>query len=206
MKNRFNIMFLFFCFSKNLSAGNTPKVFVEHRPQTVNVQNRMYINGRRPGDCTNCFGRELLECMKSLNAFEFRENFKELNPEARKQLLLAMNINDYEDMLQRFSDEDWEATIEALPTENNEYLPSTKEEQLILLAEAYFVFYEKVCRSYVPFLGSALNWFCRKDISMDEIRLLKEKFEKWDAPYEAKLFYLNRVFQIKKEALFNKKG
>ena len=64
MKNQFNIMVLFFCFSKNLSAGDAPKIFVEYRPQKINVQNRMYINGRRPGDCTNCFGRELLECMK----------------------------------------------------------------------------------------------------------------------------------------------
>ena len=205
MKYVFNIIFFFCLMPNNMGAENVANIFFEHKPQQINVQNSTYVNGKKPGDCTNCFGGELLECMKALNASAFRENLRRLNSEARKQLLLSMNINDYEDMLQRFSDEEWEAMTESLPSEHNEYLPGTKAEQMEILAETYFVFYEKVCRSYIPVLGGALNWFCRKDISKNELSLLKEKFKKWDVPYEAKFFYLNRVFQSKKEALFTKK-
>lgn len=180
-----------------VNAGNERNIYIKLRPQQINVKNNLFINNMKRADCSDCFARELFECMKSLSVLEFQESFKKLNSEARKQLLLSMNIRDYEAMLACFSDEEWATTVQALSSENNEYLPRTKAEQMEILVDVYFEFYQEVCKGKTQ----------REEANIkDNIRLLKERCKKMNAPERAKFFYLNQVFQEKKELLFKING
>lgn len=187
-----------------ISAEPEPNIYFKQEMHRVNIQSATIVSGLKRADCTDCFGSELLECMNSLTASEFRESFEKLNSRARKQLLLSMNIREYEEMLKCFSDDEWVEMVEKLSFESDKYLFYSKAEHMRLIAEAYFEFYENVCKSKAPFVGALLNWAFRKEASVDEISFLKEKYKNFNASERAKFFFLNSYFQEKKENLLVK--
>lgn len=95
---------------------NSQKTFVEKKQSKV--------------PCESCSGNKLVECYFALLTADQRKALAQLPAHKRKELLQNFNVQHYEKFLATFSEQEWQELWENLTETEQDYWPSSIEEQI----------------------------------------------------------------------------
>lgn len=116
--------------------------------QKINVEQRIYqtiVNQKTSLDIQplHLFGKKLNAHLNNLDTKAFKEFFVKLPLRAKVMYMLTMTIGQYEAFLERYTDEEWTNFWHSSNMEDQEHLPKTRTEQLLLIRDAYYAYMHK---------------------------------------------------------------
>lgn len=110
--------------------------------QVLNVENE-------PCPCLKVPTEDFIDCMAYANKQEVRETFAKMNLYARLHYLYRMDLFQYHHFLQAFEiEEQWQETLNTLEPEEQQKLPQTLLEQLIMIRDVWLECSDKTLGNY----------------------------------------------------------
>lgn len=90
-----------------------------------------------PSDCTQLQGKQFMDCMACQSTENLKKNLMQCNDRMARYYLLNLSLEEYHEMLQHFTEREWQAFYASRKQESQPYFPDNKEAQSIMLKTVY---------------------------------------------------------------------
>lgn len=122
-----------------------PRILVEQIVLQTVINQRTKLDEK----LQETYGNRLIQYLNTLDNETFKASFAALPFRAKIMYMLTIDTQEYELFLERYSDQEWQTFWCTLSPEEQLHIPKTRTEQLTLIRDAYYVYYERNFSSWI---------------------------------------------------------
>lgn len=153
-----------------------------------------------PSDCTQLQGKQFMDCMACQSPENLKKNIMLCNDRMARHYFLNLTIEEYHEMLEHFTEQEWQAFYASRKQESQPYFPDNKEAQNIMLKTVYL----DACYNFLQQL-----WYGQSPLKTDDLEQIIGEYNaqciRGNISKEAHLRLLTQ-FHLHRKHLFAKRS
>lgn len=158
-----------------------------------------------PTDCTQLHGKEFMDCMACQSSENVKKNIMNCNDRMARHYFLNLSLEEYHEVLQHFSEKEWEEFYASRTEAERGNFPQTWQEQRAMLKELYLDAYYNNFEH--PYNSLEYAWSSNTRATRDSLEKLINDYhqrcvDKWI--YQSTINNLHHKFYVMRKKLFTK--